>query len=46
MNKKKYQKPHMDVHPLMKHAPLLAGSGGDEPGSYIPRINDDLNELT
>ena len=28
MTKKKYQKPEMQVYPLMKHAQLLAGSGG------------------
>ena len=46
MNKKTYQKPKMQIYPLMKHAPLLAGSGGGGPVVYIPRINEDLNELT
>lgn len=43
MNKKKYQKPHMVVYPLVKANPLLSHS---DPIVYIPRINDDLNELT
>lgn len=28
MTKKKYQKPGMQVFPLMQHTPLLAGSTG------------------
>jgi len=42
MNKKKYQKPHMVVYPLMAHKPLLDSSGI----VHIPQINDDLNKLT
>lgn len=43
MNKKKYQKPHMVVYPLVKANPLLSQSDAI---NYIPRINDDLNKLT
>lgn len=46
MTKKKYQKPGMQVYPLMKHAQLLAGSvGPGGGGAYIPRVNEDMNEL-
>ena len=43
MNKKKYQKPHMVVYPLMAHKPLLDLSGETV---HIPQINDNLNKLT
>ena len=55
MNKKTYQKPEMQVYLLMKHAPLICqspgGGGGGTGGgggsrTYIPRINEDLNDLT
>ena len=53
MNKKTYQKPEMQVYLLMKHAPLICqspGGGGTGGGggsrTYIPRINEDLNDLT
>ena len=40
----------MQVFPMMQHALLLAGSqqgGGGEGGAgYIPRVNEDMNELT
>ena len=53
MNKKTYQKPEMQVYLLMKHAPLICqspGGGGGTGGgggsrTYIPRINEDMNEL-
>lgn len=51
MTKKKYQKPGMQVYPLMKHAPLICdnggsgGSGGSGAAGYIPRVNADMNEL-
>ena len=49
MNKKTYQKPKMRIYSLIKQTPLLAGSdsgGGNEPGTYIPRINEEMNKLT
>lgn len=46
MTKKKYQKPEMQVYPLMKHAPLICDSGGNGGAVYIPRVNADMNELT
>ena len=47
MTKKKYQKPGMQVYPLMKHAPLICQSdqGGGGYNGYIPRVNGDMNEL-
>lgn len=49
MNKKTYQKPEMQVYLLMKHAPLICkspGGGGTGGGrTYIPHINEDMNEL-
>ena len=48
MNKKTYQKPEMQVYLLMKHAPLICqspGGGGGGGVIYIPRINEDMNEL-
>ena len=53
MTKKTYQKPEMQVYLLSDPKPLLAGttpggggSGGTGDSVYIPRINEDLNELT
>lgn len=48
MNKKKYQKPEMQVYPLMNSRPLLVGSNGsgsDEPAGYIPRMDQDMNQM-
>lgn len=43
MNKKKYQKPEMQVYPLMNSKPLLVGSAGDQ--VYTPYINKDMNQM-
>ena len=47
MNKKTYQKPEMQVYPLMNSKPLLVGSNGgaSEPGGYIPRMDQDMNQM-
>lgn len=46
MIKKNYQKPDMTVYKLNR-THLLDGSpsGGGGTSSYIPRINEDMNEL-
>ena len=45
MNKKKYQKPEVQVYPLMNSKPLLVGSGADENATYIPRMDQDMNQM-
>ena len=48
MNKKRYQKPDMMVYQL-NHTPLLQKAsppGGEGGAGYIPRVNEDMNELT
>lgn len=42
MNKKKYQKPEMQVYPLSNTTPLLGGS----PYVYIHRMDQDMNQIT
>ena len=37
MTKKKYQKPEMQVCPMMKHAPLICGSNTSGSGSGTSR---------
>ena len=53
MIKKNYQKPDMTVYKLNRTHLLdgspsggSGGSGGGGTSSYIPRINEDMNELT